>query len=112
MKSVFSHRSSNLPIYRLSHPHIIAYKEAFFEDSTSSLCIVMEYADGGDLMALISKHSKNSSHIPESELWRFFVQIVAGLKTLHDRRILHRDLKVGVPHNSGVVCQYVLDQGR
>ena len=33
----------------LEDPNIIAYKEAFFEDSTSSLCIVMEYADDGDL---------------------------------------------------------------
>ena len=33
-----------------NHPNIIAYKEAFFEDSTASLCIVMEYAQGGDLM--------------------------------------------------------------
>ena len=28
---------------------IVGYKEAFFEDSTSSLCIVMEYMDDGDL---------------------------------------------------------------
>ena len=33
----------------IEDPNIIAYKEAFFEDSTSSLCIVMEYADDGDL---------------------------------------------------------------
>lgn len=30
-------------------PSIIAYKEAFFEDSSTSLCIVMEFADSGDL---------------------------------------------------------------
>jgi len=29
--------------------NIISYKESFYEDATSSLCIVMEYADGGDL---------------------------------------------------------------
>lgn len=33
----------------LSHPNIVAYKDAFFDDSTQTLCIVMEYADGGDL---------------------------------------------------------------
>ncbi len=37
----------------ISHPNIIAYKEAFFEDTTSSLCIVMEQADGGDLLQKI-----------------------------------------------------------
>jgi NIMA (never in mitosis gene a)-related kinase len=33
----------------INHPNVIAYKEAFFDDNSSSLCIVMEYADGGDL---------------------------------------------------------------
>ena len=28
---------------------IVAYKEAFFEDSSTSLCLVMEFADDGDL---------------------------------------------------------------
>ena len=28
---------------------IVAYKEAFFEDQSSSLCLVMEFADDGDL---------------------------------------------------------------
>lgn len=34
----------------IQHPNIIGYKEAFFEEATSSLCIVMEFADGGDLL--------------------------------------------------------------
>lgn len=28
---------------------IIKYKEAFFDSKSNSLCIVMEFADGGDL---------------------------------------------------------------
>jgi len=34
---------------------IVAYKEAFFEDATSSLCLVMEFADDGDLYQKILK---------------------------------------------------------
>lgn len=30
-------------------PNVIAYKASFFDQDTNSLCIVMEYADGGDL---------------------------------------------------------------
>ncbi len=30
-------------------PYVVAYYAAFFEQLTSTLCIVMEYADGGDL---------------------------------------------------------------
>lgn len=40
----------------INNPNVIAYKEAFFEDSTSSLCIVMEYANGGDLYQKITSH--------------------------------------------------------
>jgi hypothetical protein len=29
---------------------VIGYKDAFFEDDTRSLCIVMEDATGGDLL--------------------------------------------------------------
>ena len=33
----------------INHENIAGYKEAFFEQSSNSLCIVMEYANGGDL---------------------------------------------------------------
>jgi len=34
---------------------IVSYKEAFFEDVSSSLCLVMEFADDGDLYQKILK---------------------------------------------------------
>lgn len=34
----------------IQHPNIIGYKEAFFEDSSNCLYVVMEHADGGDLL--------------------------------------------------------------
>ena len=33
----------------IDSPNVIEYKTAFFDDYTNTLCIVMEYADGGDL---------------------------------------------------------------
>ena len=30
-------------------PYVITYRESFIDDDSNSLCIVMEYADGGDL---------------------------------------------------------------
>jgi NIMA (never in mitosis gene a)-related kinase len=45
----------------IHHPNIIGYKEAFFEEATSCLCIVMEYADGGDLLGKISEHKKKGT---------------------------------------------------
>jgi NIMA (never in mitosis gene a)-related kinase len=42
----------------INHPNVIGYKEAFFEDSTNCLCIVMENADGGDVLQLITAQKK------------------------------------------------------
>ena len=39
----------------INHPNVIAYKEAFFDDYTSSLCTVMEHAAEGDLQGKISR---------------------------------------------------------
>lgn len=33
----------------IHHPNVIGYKEAFIEESEHTLCIVMEYADDGDV---------------------------------------------------------------
>lgn len=30
-------------------PYVISYKSSFFLPDTQALCIIMEYADGGDL---------------------------------------------------------------
>lgn len=34
-------------------PNVIAYKASLFDQESNSLCIVMEYADGGDLQVSI-----------------------------------------------------------
>jgi serine/threonine protein kinase len=75
----------------ISSPYIIAYKEAFFDGNL--LCIVMELADGGDLLKKIESHKKKGTKFQEYEIWRAAIQMVKGLKALHDAKILHRDLK-------------------
>jgi NIMA (never in mitosis gene a)-related kinase len=45
----------------VSHPNIIQYKESFIDSSSQSLCLVMEYADGGDLNQKITEHVKNGT---------------------------------------------------
>jgi NIMA (never in mitosis gene a)-related kinase 1/4/5 len=57
----------------IEQENIISFKESFFEDLTASLCIVMEYADGGDLLNKIEKCKKNRTTISEEDCWSFFV---------------------------------------
>ena len=54
----------------------------------------MEFADNGDLFQKITKCQKESMYISEIEIWSIYIQIVRGLKTLHELNILHRDMKV------------------
>ena len=77
----------------INHENIAGYKEAFFEQGTSSLCIVMEYANGGDLQTKINQHKKTMRHMKEEYIWSIFYQMVSGLHTLHKKKIVHRDIK-------------------
>ena len=80
------------------HPNIIRVREHFVEEGR--LCIVMDFADGGDLAQRIEaqKDSAANSETPpepfsEDMVLDWFVQICLALKHAHDRKVLHRDLK-------------------
>ena len=34
----------------IENSSVVGYKEAFYEEGSNSLCIVLEFADGGDLL--------------------------------------------------------------
>lgn len=82
---------------QLNHPNIISYQEFFEKDIQAGrgkrkrvLYIIMEYADGGDLSARIKKQR---GPFPESQVVDWLTQICLCLKHMHDRKILHRDIK-------------------
>ncbi|XP_036005914.1 serine/threonine-protein kinase Nek8 isoform X1 [Fundulus heteroclitus] len=73
----------------LHHPNIIEYYENFLEDK--ALMIAMEYAPGGTLAEYIQKRC--NSLLDEDTILHFFVQILLALYHVHNKLILHRDLK-------------------
>lgn len=73
--------------------NIIQYKESFYDKETNSLCIVMEYAEYGDLNTKIRAMSKSNTYFTEYEILSITIQVIKGLYALHKRNILHRDIK-------------------
>ncbi|KAK9822923.1 hypothetical protein WJX74_005108 [Apatococcus lobatus] len=72
-----------------NHPNVVRCKETFTD--SGKLCIVMEYCSEGDLHAALKK--RKNMPLSESMILDWFVQICLGLKHVHDRKVLHRDLK-------------------
>ncbi|KAG1683871.1 Serine/threonine-protein kinase Nek4 [Nymphon striatum] len=74
----------------LHHPNIVSYKESF-TDPGSSIFIVMGFCEGGDMYHLI--HARQGVPIGENLVIEWFIQISMALQYIHERNILHRDLK-------------------
>ena len=77
----------------VNHVNIISYKESFYEENTNTLNLILEYADAGDLQSKISAHKNVQKYFSEKTIWSIFIQMVQGIKALHEKNIIHRDLK-------------------
>ena len=73
----------------LHSPFIISYEESFRDGNF--FYIVMEYADAGDLSQKIQM--RGNKLFTEDEVLKDFIQLALAIKHIHDRKILHRDLK-------------------
>jgi serine/threonine protein kinase len=103
----------------VKHPNIVRYYETFLDGNW--LCIIMEYAQCGDLSHYIKKGRERKAHFPEEIIWQFIIQIMRvcsladaqcrnaacsraklrvlrphllqGVEHLHNKKIMHRDIK-------------------
>ncbi|NXU09687.1 NEK3 kinase, partial [Pardalotus punctatus] len=82
-------RKEAVLLAKMKHPNIVAFKESFEADG--HLYIVMEYCDDGDLMQKIKHQGGNL--FPEDMILQWFVQMCLAVKHIHDKRVLHRDIK-------------------
>ena len=100
-------------LQKLRHPHIVRYYDRIIDRENTTLYIVMEYCEGGDLATLIKKCRKeryivdkvwnsktisSRTYIDEEVIWKIAAQLVLALAEIHKRKdgvILHRDIKPG-----------------
>uniref|UniRef100_A0A8C3CS42 Serine/threonine-protein kinase Nek4 n=1 Tax=Cairina moschata TaxID=8855 RepID=A0A8C3CS42_CAIMO len=75
---------------QLKHPNIVAYRESW-QGEDGLLYIVMGFCEGGDLYHKLKE--QKGKLLPESQVVEWFVQIAMALQYLHEKHILHRDLK-------------------
>ena len=78
----------------MQHPNVISYRAAFIDEASSSLCLVLEFANGGDLNNKIKFMKERDQMFTEETILKVLVQAALGLQALHSLRIMHRDLKV------------------
>ncbi|XP_041000279.1 serine/threonine-protein kinase ATG1a isoform X3 [Juglans microcarpa x Juglans regia] len=71
----------------INNPNIIRLFEVI--ETEDRIYLVLEYCDRGDLAAYIQRHGK----VSEADARHFMRQLAAGLQILHEKHLIHRDLK-------------------
>ena len=90
VKSSYDRIKNEIDIYEyLKHDNIVNQKEHFTCNDTQYL--IFEFCENGDLSHLIDKRKK----LKEIEVQYYITQLIQALIHLHDRNIVHRDLKLG-----------------
>ncbi|NXF69042.1 NEK11 kinase, partial [Ciccaba nigrolineata] len=76
---------------KLDHPAIVKFYASFVE--RDSFCIITEYCEGGDLDFKIQEYKESGKIFTQRQIIDWFIQLLLGVNYMHERRILHRDLK-------------------
>ena len=77
----------------LHHPNIIRLESV--KTTKENYYLVMEYANGGNLDKCLKKYKEiNKKYFSEEIIQYFMRQIIDALKYIHEKKIIHRDLKL------------------
>ncbi|KAF4611670.1 hypothetical protein D9613_003682 [Agrocybe pediades] len=84
----FPIQSSDDHLGSLKHPNIVRLYDVIETDKY--IGIILEYASGGELFDHILAHR----YLREKDATRLFSQLISGVWYIHQKKIVHRDLKL------------------
>ena len=77
----------------LKHPSIVRVHEHFVDPVGQNLCIVMDYAAGGDLQHFLDRRKAADAPRTDKQVLGVLVQLLGAVAHCHQRSVLHRDIK-------------------
>jgi cell cycle serine/threonine-protein kinase CDC5/MSD2 len=81
---------SEIKIHKsMAHPNVVQFIDCFEDDV--NVYILLEICPNQSLMDLLKKRK----FLTEPEVRLFMTQIIGGIRYMHTRRVIHRDLKLG-----------------
>ena len=93
---VFKYLQSEIEILNLlkGHPNIYRFEEAI-KSVDNNYYIVLEFVNGGSLQDCLDNYIKKFGTPFSEEIVQYLMrQIINGVKYIHEKKIIHRDLKL------------------
>jgi serine/threonine protein kinase len=84
-------RKEALELAKCYHPHIVQVYDTFLENGLQA--IFMEHIDGDNLESYVDNYFNENGFLSEAEALRYIDQIGQALECVHERKLLHRDVK-------------------
>ena len=79
-------------LQNLKSPHVCKCYNIFQEGNF--LFFLMEFMNNSDLNTFYEANKALGKQIPEEQLWNIFYKCISGLKYIHEKGLIHRDIKL------------------